>query len=141
MKWKLSNTSADNARALLPKLVEEYFEAGRQAADGKRSAKELHRFRMATKRFRYSLELFRPVYGPSLDRQLDGLRKLQNVLGKLSDCHTVKTLVAHDQSLAIKIERDANKRLTEFHKQWAAFDSDGQLQRWKSYLARGRARA
>src|ERR1700682_1410987 len=88
MKWKPSRSVIENASSVLPKLVEKYFKSGRTAADGKRSPKELHRFRFRTKQFRYSLELFRPVYGPSLDRRLNSLRGLQAALGKLSDYHS-----------------------------------------------------
>ena len=56
MKWKPSRSVIENARSVLPKLVEKYFKAGRRAADGKRSPDELHQFRIKTKRFRYTLE-------------------------------------------------------------------------------------
>jgi CHAD domain-containing protein len=137
MKWKSSRNAAENARALLPRLAEKYFKAGRKAAaDREMSPKELHRFRMATKRFRYSLELFRPVYGPSLDRQLNALRKLQGVLGKLSDYHTIETVLAGDKTLQEKLERGAKRKLKEFRDLWAAFDSGGACERWKAYLAK-----
>lgn len=136
MKLKSSRSAAENARVALPKLVEKYFKSGRKAVDEKRSPRQLHGFRLRTKQFRYSLELFRPVYGPSLNRQLDALRELQSVLGQLSDYHSVRTLLADDKGLAEKIERATKKKLKEFRKQWARFDSPGQLQRWKTFLAR-----
>jgi CHAD domain-containing protein len=137
MKLKSSRNAAENARALLPKLAEKYFKAGRRAAaDRERSPKQLHRFRLATKRFRYSLELFRPVYGPSLDRQLSALRGLQGVLGKLSDYHTVQTVLAGDQALEAKLEHATKKKLKEFRDLWAAFGSLGACERWKAYLAK-----
>jgi CHAD domain-containing protein len=136
MKLKSSRTAAENAKVLLPKLAEKYFKSGRTAAEGKRSAKELHGFRFRTKQFRYSLELFRPVYGPSLDRRLSSLRGLQSVLGKLSDYHSVRTMLAGDKAMEAKIERAMKKTLKEFRKQWASFDSEGQLKRWKTYLSR-----
>ena len=134
MKLKSSQTAAENARVVLGKLLENYFEAGRKAADGKRSPKELHAFRLATKQFRYSLELFRPVYGPSLERRLKTLHEIQTILGKLSDYHSVRTLLAGDQALEAKLDRATKKQLKEFHEQWAAFDSAGQLKRWRAYL-------
>ena len=137
MKLKTSRNATETARAVLPKKTEKYFKAGREAADGKRSPEELHRFRIATKRFRYSLELFRPVYGSSLERQLDALRKIQNVLGKLNDYHTMRGLFSKDKSVEAKLEREMAKKLKEFHECWKAFGSAWQLRRWKSYLARG----
>jgi CHAD domain-containing protein len=137
MKLKPTKTAGANARVLLPKLLENYFKAGRKAAEGKPSPKKLHGFRLATKQFRYSLELFRPLYGAGLDRKLGALGELQSVLGKMSDYHSVRTLLAGDRALEAKLDRAAKKKLKEFHEQWAAFDSGGQLRRWRSYLEKG----
>src|SRR5262249_5894171 len=105
MKLKTSRNAAETAGAALPRMAVKYFKAGREAANGNPSPKELHRFRIATKRFRYSLELFRPIYGPSLERQLDALRKIQNVLGKLSDYHTMQSLFANHKPLDAQLHR------------------------------------
>ena len=138
MKLKSSRSAAGNAQVLLPKLAQKYFKAGRKAADGKRSPKQLHGFRLITKQFRYSLELFRPVYGPSMDLRLAALRGLQHVLGKLSDYRSARELLGSDKSLDSKIEHAMNEQLKEFHKEWMKFDTEGELKRWKAYLARSR---
>lgn len=138
MKLKTTRNAAENARALLPKLAEKYFKAGRKAAEGDPHPKKLHGFRLATKQFRYSLELFRPLYGETLDRKLGALSELQRVLGKLSDYHSVRTVLKGDETLEAKLDRASKKKLKEFHEQWAAFDTEGQLKRWKAYLARGK---
>jgi CHAD domain-containing protein len=134
MKWKPSGTAAESAHKALPKLAQKYFKAGRQAANGKRSAKELHRFRIATKEFRYSLELFRPVYGPSLERHINALRELQSVLGKLNDHHTLKPFFKGDKALKAKLDAAMEKHLGQFHEQWKKVDADGALKRWKAYF-------
>jgi CHAD domain-containing protein len=136
MKLKPARNAAENARVLLPKLLENYFKAGRKAANRKLSPKKLHGFRLATKQLRYSLELFRPLYGARLDRHLNALSELQGVLGKLSDYHSVRILLAGDAVLEAKLERATKKKLKEFHEHWTAFDSRGQLKRWKASLAR-----
>jgi CHAD domain-containing protein len=138
MRLKTTRNAAETARVLLPKLLEKYFKAGRKAAKGETSPKKLHGFRLATKQFRYSLELFRPLYGPSLERKLSALSGLQGVLGKLSDYHSVRTLIKGDKALEQKLDRATGKKLKEFREQWAAFDTEGQLKRWKTYLARGK---
>lgn len=137
MKWKTSENAAGNARRVLPKLAQNYFEAGRKAADGKRSARALHRFRIATKRFRYALELFRPLYGPSLERRLKAVHELQDVLGKISDYQTILNMLAGDQEIGAKVKRSLKRKSKDFSKQWKAFDSGGQLKQWKAYLGRG----
>src|SRR5438105_15545003 len=136
MKWKPSKTARANAKKLLPKLVEEYFEAGRKTAKGKKSPKALHRFRLVTKKFRYSMELFRPIYGASLDRRLESLRQLQNVLGKVSDYQAILKLLVDDQVLAAKARRALHRKSNEFRNQWQTFDSPGQLRDWKNYFGR-----
>jgi CHAD domain-containing protein len=141
MKWRASHTALVNARAVLPGLAEKYFHAGRKAADHKRSARSLHKFRIETKRFRYSLEVFRPVYGPTLDRYLKALHGVQDALGKVSDCQTVLELLKGDAALRQKLERSLKKKSKDFRDLWSKFDSAGQLKHWKSYLARGPARS
>ncbi len=140
MKWKTSANAASNARRMLPRLVEGYFDAGRKAASGKRGSKALHRFRISTKRFRYALELFEPVYGASLKRRLKTLQTLQDALGKISDCQTILDMLEGDKAIEAKLERTMKRKSKEFRHQWRKFDSNGQLKHWKSYLARGTVR-
>jgi CHAD domain-containing protein len=134
MKWKPSGTAAESVRAALPKMAQKYFKAGRKAATGKQTPKKLHRFRIATKKFRYSLELFHPVYGPSLERHIDALRELQSILGKLNDHHTLKPFFKGDKALQAKLDEAMEKHLSQFHEQWKKFDADGELKRWKDYF-------
>ena len=101
MKWKLSHNAIENAGAKLPKLAEKYFRAGRRVADKKNTPEQLHRFRIQTKRFRYSLELFGPIYGPTLDRHIASLRGIQDALGKVSD-------------MGITMSLNTNRELTIF---------------------------
>jgi CHAD domain-containing protein len=133
MKWKPARSVLENANIVLPKLVEKYFKAGRKAADGKRSPTEMHQFRIKTKRFRYTLELVRPVYGGVLEQELEPLRRLQSVLGKVHDYHIIAEML-DDPPLQAKLQRRTKKKLKEFHEQWAEFDSKGELRRWKTLL-------
>jgi CHAD domain-containing protein len=138
MKWKPSGTAAESAQAALPRQVQKYFKAGRKAANGKRSAKQLHRFRIATKEFRYSLELFRPVYGPSLERHIGALRELLSILGKLNDHHTLKPFFKADKALRAKLDEAMEKHRSQFHDRWKTLDTDGEEKRWKAYFGRAR---
>ena len=45
-----------------------------------------HRMRIAAKRLRYTMELFRPAYEGDLDACLLAMKKLQDLLGDLHDC-------------------------------------------------------
>jgi|HubBroStandDraft_1064217.scaffolds.fasta_scaffold110715_2 CHAD domain-containing protein len=141
MKWRPTHSASVNARAVLPSLAEKYFEAGRKAADHKRSPRSLHRFRIETKRFRYSLEVFQPIYGPTLDRYLKALHGIQDALGKVSDCQTVIEMLKGDRAMEQKLERSLKKSSRDFRREWRQFDSEGQLEKWKGYLGRGPARS
>jgi len=134
-KWKSSRSLRENVRAVLPKLADEYFREGRKAADVKQSAKARHQFRIATKHFRYSLELFRPVYGASLDRRLKALRELQQSLGQMNDYRTILRFVNDDDTIRAKLEKRIKAKSKEFRRLWKAFDSRGQHKNWQAYLA------
>jgi CHAD domain-containing protein len=135
MKLKPSQSAAENARVVLPKMARKYFEAGRKAIEGKRPPEQLHRFRLETKRFRYTLELFRPLYGPNLDRYLKALRELQGALGKVSDYQAIQRVLPADNELQKHIEHHLKGKIKDLRHTWRAFDSEGQLKRWRTYLA------
>jgi CHAD domain-containing protein len=135
MKIKPAQSAAANARVVLPKMARKYFEAGRDAIEGKQPPEELHGFRLETKRFRYTLELFRPLYGPNLDRYLKALRELQGALGKVSDYQAIQRVLSKDPVLNKQIEHALKGKVKSLRQSWRAFDSDGQLKRWRSYLA------
>src|ERR1700689_4817727 len=135
MKLKPSQSAEENARVVLPKMARKYFEAGRKAIEGKRPPDELHGFRLETKRFRYTLELFRPLYGPKLDRYLKALRELQSVLGKVSDYQAIQRVLPKDPELNKQLERALKGKVKDLRQSWQAFDSSGELKRWRSYLS------
>jgi CHAD domain-containing protein len=135
MKLKSGHSVDANAREVLPKLARKYFETGRDAVSRKRPPDELHGFRLETKRFRYTLELFRPVYGPQLDRYLKALHELQGALGKVSDYQAIQRVVRGDRALEDHLRRTLKKKVRDLRHEWRAFDSEGELKRWRSYLA------
>jgi CHAD domain-containing protein len=47
--------------------------------------KELHQMRIATKHLRYSLELFRPLFGDQLEKTIDVTKEIQGRLGEIHD--------------------------------------------------------
>jgi CHAD domain-containing protein len=135
MKLEPAQSVAANAREVLPKMARKYFQAGRDAVGQKRPAGELHAFRLQTKRFRYTLELFRPVYGPQLDRYLKALRELQGTLGKISDYQAIQRVTRGDRVLEAQIRQALTRRVKDLRHEWRAFDFDGELKRWRTYLA------
>jgi CHAD domain-containing protein len=143
--WQAAANAAQNARRVLPGLLAAYIEEGRVLAGSKATPAELHGFRLATKRLRYTLELFRPCYGPGLDARLGGLRKIQQYLGEINDCAaTERVLEEHlgpRSPLRARLERFLRSRriqkIAQFNAYWRdRFDRPGEFERWREYLAR-----
>ncbi|HXB73020.1 MAG TPA: CHAD domain-containing protein [Candidatus Acidoferrales bacterium] len=142
--WSERLDPGANARRRLPQLVADYFAAVRGWLKGDPGPSALHQARLASKHVRYTLELFRPCYGPGLEARLAALRRVQQVLGEVNDAAATGRLldkaqtaeVPHHQ-LAVKfLEARAEAKAQEFRQEWTeVFDAPGQLQWWTGYLA------
>ncbi len=146
-QWDETATAASNAHRILPLLASRYFEDGRKLLATKRRGGSLHRFRLKTKRFRYTLELFRDVYGHALERRLDLLRPLQTALGDINDCAATLKLVdkrlhRERKRLRMFLEKRSAKKAAEFEEYWrTTFDAPGEDMAWVNYLARSARRS
>jgi hypothetical protein len=143
--WNERRDPGANARRRLPLLVADYFVAVRGLLKGDPSPPALHGARLLSKRVRYTLELFRPCYGPGLETRLKALRRLQEVLGEVNDAAATRRLLGKaltepspdHQRTAKFLEARAEAKAQEFHKEWTeVFDAPGQLQWWIGYLGR-----
>ena len=85
IEWDEKAGVLPNARRELPRLVAAYFSRVREVLAEDGSPRKLHRLRLASKRLRYTLELFRPCYPAGLEERLDALKKLQDWLGEVND--------------------------------------------------------
>jgi CHAD domain-containing protein len=143
--WDASKPVAANASAKLPDLARGLFAAGSELARDRPPMRALHRFRLLTKRFRYVLELFRPCYGPGLDRRIEALRTLQQHLGEISDCAATEELLRGRPDLR-RVDRErlirhlrevAETRVSHFQRHWQTKFAPPTLERWwTGYLAR-----
>src|SRR5215467_5759237 len=109
------------ARRELPSLAEAFFREGRRAASQEASAKQLHKFRLAAKRFRYSLELFAELYGPLAGDWVEQLRTTRALLGSINDCAVTRRLVEELDAGAgtVAALKNRQKRKTrEFREAW-----------------------
>jgi len=142
LKWDPSASAADSARAVLPTLAARYFAVGRKTFARRADPETLHAFRIETKRFRYTLELFQSLYGPGLASRLELLRKVQQYLGDLNDCVVTAGLLESTsadggppkkllRALAAR-SRQRRRKLVQFWRQ--TFDAPGAEQRWVRYL-------
>jgi CHAD domain-containing protein len=82
-KWALKNVrpfAAASLSSALDKLVS--FEGSLYRPDAK---SEHHAMRIAAKRLRHRLEIFRPLYGEDISRAIRVTKRLQALLGELHD--------------------------------------------------------
>jgi CHAD domain-containing protein len=132
------------ARQLLPAQAADFFEAGRRAAQRSNEPERLHAFRLSAKRFRYTLEIFSPCFGPALVQRIEQVREIQSILGKRQDAavtaERIQPAVSLDLEIAEthrKLEARGAKLEEQFLRYWHhTFDAPGELERWQGYLSR-----
>jgi inorganic triphosphatase YgiF len=89
----LQSPVGEFATAVLQRRYNQVRKKGRKL--GELSAVELHRLRIAIKKFRYAADFFASLYEPGAARQaLKRLSRLQDVLGAMNDAATVANLMA-----------------------------------------------
>ena len=141
--WQPTKSAAKNAEIVLPPLAQRFFRDGRKAVKSSKVPEALHAFRLKVKRFRYTIELFRPCYGPGLEKRLRSLKGLQDYLGALSDLDTTATLLRQPGFRKLperaSIRQLLKSRVAEnteaFVKHWREeFDAPGQERQWATYL-------
>ncbi len=142
IKWDEHTTAAANARSVLPRLASDYFKEVRDFLATDREPKEFHRMRLASKRFRYTLELFRPCYGPGLEERLDALKSLQDALGDLNDAVAARDLLGGRTGEKVEkfLGARAEEKAQEFRVHWTeSFDAAKQEQWWTGFLRKTRS--
>jgi CHAD domain-containing protein len=148
IEWDERASAEANARQKLPTLVREYFAEVRGFLAKNPTPEKLHRLRLATKRLRYTLELFRPCYGRGLEIRIAELRKMQQLLGNINDRVAAGKLVAkamHSSPRRTQVREllaaRAGQKAREFRKHWTTvFDAPGRERWWISYLRRAKAK-
>lgn len=104
--WRLEEVTHANAAEVLPALAESFLANGDKAVREETSEAKLHAFRLNAKEFRYTLEAFRPLYGPAMDRHIANVRKVQTVLGDLNDCRATEDLLESFETVAaVEVEQ------------------------------------
>lgn len=127
------------AGELLPSLCREFFAHGREASQPGVSAGELHEFRLAAKRFRYTVELFQPLYPGSAKLILGTMKRVQTLLGEINDCAATAVMLAArgaPPALLRELRARERKEAAEFRKAWKQMDAEGVEAAWEQALAR-----
>jgi len=90
----LETPIVDFAAEVLDERYEQVRKRGRKV--GSLSVTELHRLRIAIKKFRYATDFFAGLYeGKPVRESLKRLARLQDILGAMNDAATVANLMAH----------------------------------------------
>jgi len=149
--WDESASASSNARVRLPAMLQSYFDQGRKLMGrSSYSVAPMHPFRLETKALRYTLELFRPCFGPGLEGFLLGLRRIQDCLGALNDYATTKALLgarlperSPEWEMANRVlTARAKRKSSEFRRYWRqTFDRPDADRRWMNYFSRPRKAA
>jgi CHAD domain-containing protein len=141
--WNQRVDASLNARRKLPAMMHDYFTQVRELLATNPAPAELHAVRLATKRVRYTLELFRPCYGRGLELRIATLQRLQQVLGEVNDCAAAERLIeglvpASTARTRVQtfLRRRAAAKATELRREWRqTFDAPGQEHWWLHYLS------
>jgi CHAD domain-containing protein len=109
------------ARRILPRMAADFVERGNTASQAKTSPEKLHAFRISAKKFRYTLELFAPLYGTAVNSWLESIKGVQTLLGDINDCVTVAQMVANYKGaseVAGWLKKRQRRRVEQFSRLW-----------------------
>jgi CHAD domain-containing protein len=111
----------ETARSVLPRMAKDFLERGNAASEAKASLEKLHAFRIASKKFRYTLELFAPLYGSALKSWLESIQRIQTLLGDINDCVTVAQMLSDYKgggAVAGWLKKRQRRKVEEFSRCW-----------------------
>jgi len=143
-EWNPRRSARENARRELPPLAARYIADVRSALAKDPPPPKLHRLRLATKRIRYTLELFRPCYGKGMEQRLEALRKIQQQLGDTNDCVAAWDLLSKIMRSSVErtrmeryLDRRAKKQAAAFRALWQEqFEAPGREAWFIGFLKR-----
>jgi hypothetical protein len=98
----------DNARRVLAVRIAEFY-SFEPIVSHPELSEALHDMRIAAKRLRYSLELFRPQLGKAGERQIDRVKSIQELLGTLHD-HDVRIDLIGEELSQLMVEQSRKTR-------------------------------
>lgn len=141
-EWNERANAAVNAGRQLPRLTAAYFRDVRDILAAKPSPAHLHKIRLASKKIRYTLELFAQCYGPEFEHRMKALKDVQTSLGDVNDAVAAHGLLKEilpagpqRKNLRAYLKKRAAEKAEEFRVHWTEkFDAPGEEERWVSFL-------
>lgn len=139
LRDRLQVTGAEGVEQVkLHRATRNFIRLGGNAVKSQ-SPTALHRFRIAAKHNRYTLELLAPIIGRRrAARHLSVMKSVQSRLGNVNDCETVRVLAA-DWNLGKDVNRflrmKERRQMEKFRDLWnAQFADPKQARRWAEDL-------
>jgi hypothetical protein len=99
----------ENARRVLAVRIAEFY-SFEPIISYPEHSEALHDMRISAKRLRYTLELFRPQFGKTGERQIERVKAIQEELGALHD-HDVRIELIGDELSRLMVEQSQKTRL------------------------------
>ena len=124
-KWRAALLSCPVEDAFQPALhraARKFLAHGDAVASANASATQLHRFRIESKRFRYTLELFDASWGPPVREWLERLRPVQPLLGDTHDSYMAREVAARcggTPEIDAWLKRRQSRKTRQFSSVWA----------------------
>lgn len=124
----------------LKKLVEEFFNAGREALSSD-DAEQLHALRIKAKRLRYTIEILQPT---EFEQRVERLKEVQKTLGEMHDAavaakflRDLPALSAEAGVLPMELESESHSKIKQFHVLWREhFSSPRAAEEWIQWARR-----
>ena len=143
-EWNERATAAANAKRVLPRMMADYYSGVRKALEAKPSPASLHKVRLASKKVRYTLELFKPCYGKAFSEHMDALKDVQTSLGEVNDAVAAARLIGdampqspRRKAIRAYLKKRAQEKAEEFRMHWLEqFDAAGCESRWLGFLSK-----
>jgi CHAD domain-containing protein len=130
--------AAETAAEMLPDLAREFFDRGRQAVNAGSSADAFHQFHGAAKKFRYTLELFAPLYNSALRVWVERVKSVHTLASRIDDGSAVRKTFAQGgriEAVDAELEKKQRKQIDEFRREWKeSFSSPDHAREWIHYL-------
>jgi CHAD domain-containing protein len=112
----------ENARAIIPALLEAFLSQGGDVIAHPSMKKKLHAMRIDGKRVRYGMEIFTEVFGGGYEKKLEEIKTLLDVMGTIHDCdvhlpgiqHRIEEIRCSNRRQAAPAERVRTQGLTAF---------------------------
>jgi CHAD domain-containing protein len=105
----------------LPKMADDFLRRGARVAVKRPDLARLHKFRIQTKRLRYSIEIMQPLLGEGAGAWSEPIQAVQKVLGQINDCRILLELdreLGGGKGVDGALHKRIDKKIREFRRIW-----------------------